>query len=63
MSKNPEYLTPMEVATRFKLSENTLAGWRMKSRGPKYLKLEGKILYKLEDVEKYEADSLVQPGK
>lgn len=60
ITENPTYLEPREVADRFKISENTLAGWRKKNSGPDYKKFGGKILYLLEDVIKYEKENTVK---
>lgn len=59
-----EFLTPEQLSERWSgsIKEQTLAIWRMKSTGPKFIKLGNKILYKISDVEAYEADN-TQGGK
>lgn len=51
-------LTSKELAERWKLSDQILRLWRMKEKGPTYIKLgEGKkasVRYRLEDVEAWE---------
>jgi predicted DNA-binding transcriptional regulator AlpA len=48
------HLTEREVATRCKLSVRTLQRWRYIGMGPSYLKLGGRIVYRLSDVEAWE---------
>ncbi len=62
MTKEPEYLTSAQVATILKLKENTLAKWRMLKKGLDYVKMEGKIYYTRETVEKYQQQSTVKVG-
>lgn len=46
------YLTPQEVSERYKrkISVKTLANWRTKKLGPKWTKIGGRILYRLDHV-------------
>lgn len=57
MSDKKEYLTPVELSARWdgNIQPQTLTGWRKKGMGPKFSKFENKILYKISDIEKYEA--------
>jgi hypothetical protein len=50
-----KHLTQFEVARRWRLSHRTLERWRHGRQGPAYLKLGGAVVYRLEDVEAYEA--------
>lgn len=50
----PTYLNCQELAARFRISPRTLERWRWKKTGPNYVKLGGKIVYTLTDVEAYE---------
>jgi hypothetical protein len=54
------FLTPVELAKRWKMSVNTLNNWRVQKTGPVFLKvgngLRGKVLYRLDDIELYERD-------
>lgn len=43
-----------ELAKRWKMSEGTLANWRSKDVGPKFVKLGRKVVYKLKVIEKFE---------
>jgi hypothetical protein len=48
------FLTQAELAARFRVSPRTLERWRWLKTGPTYVKLGGKVVYALEDVEAYE---------
>ena len=46
------------VAKRWDVSEATLERWRSEGIGPVFLKLQGRVLYRLVDIEAYEASCL-----
>jgi hypothetical protein len=52
------HLHQVELARRWKLSPRTLERWRWLGTGPTYIKVGGRVLYRLEDVEAHEADNL-----
>ena len=43
-------IKPKEAAQILMCSERTLEAWRREDKGPCYYKIEGKILYKAEDI-------------
>jgi len=47
------------LAQRWNVSEATLERWRTEGIGPKYLKLCGRVLYRLVDIEEYESACLM----
>ena len=47
------------LATRWCVSEATLERWRTEGIGPKYLKLCGRVLDRLVDIEEYESACLM----
>ena len=49
------HLNQVELARRWSLSHRTLERWRWEGRGPQYLKIGGRIVYRLSDIEAYEA--------
>ncbi len=51
------YLTPGEVADRYRRSTLTLFRWRRMGRGPQFVKIGGRILYAVTAVEAWERDS------
>jgi predicted site-specific integrase-resolvase len=44
-----------DLANRWGVSEATLERWRSEGIGPKYLKLGGRVRYRLVDIEEYES--------
>ena len=59
MIKEKIYLTNKELAQRWVRSPRTIEGWRAKKTGPNYLDLNGKILYDLDEIIKFENASKV----
>ena len=53
-----KHLNQRQLADRWDVSEATLERWRSEGIGPVFLKLQGRALYRLEDVEAFESDSL-----
>jgi hypothetical protein len=49
------HLTQIELAQRWRISPRTLERWRWLHEGPQYLKIGGRVVYRLEDVEAFEA--------
>ena len=47
-------LTRAELAERWRISDRTLDRWRTGARGPAWLKLNGRMLYRTEDVLEFE---------
>lgn len=52
------HLNQIDLARRWKISHRTLERWRWAGCGPRYVKIGGRVLYRLEDVEAYEAEGL-----
>ena len=48
------HLNQIELAARLKISPRTLERWRWKGQGPSFLKIGGRVIYRLDDVEAYE---------
>lgn len=53
-----KHLNQGQLADRWDMSEATLERWRTMGIGPVFLKLQGRVLYRLEDVEAFESESL-----
>lgn len=53
---NPGYLTAAELVERWRGQVNveTLASWRSRGNGPRFVKIGGRVLYPIADVEEYE---------
>lgn len=59
VSAKPEStLTQDELAKRWKMARGTLSNWRVKGRGPKFLKQGKEVIYLLSEVERYEKQNL-----
>lgn len=56
-----QLLTPKHLARRWHLSPRSIERWRSEGRGPSFVRLLGRVLYRLEDVERYEREHLCQP--
>lgn len=57
MTTNPpvKHLSQRELSVRWTVSPRTLERWRWLGEGPHYLKIGGRVAYRLEDVEAYES--------
>lgn len=51
---NDLFITPSELAQRWRISAQTLANWRSAGRGPPYIRLGRGILYRLSEIEALE---------
>ena len=62
MSLNPTiFLTDEQLAERWQCHRQTLIRWRTKGTGPKFVKINNQIRYKLSDVEAFEEANTVTP--
>jgi hypothetical protein len=66
-----QHLNQIELSRRWKVSPRTLERWRWLGEGPQFLKIGGRVVYRLQDIERYEAEQLrdsttaapsIQPG-
>lgn len=48
------------LANRWLISKRTLEQWRWQGKGPRYLKIGGRVVYRLEDIEAFEVANLHQ---
>lgn len=53
-------LTQKELAERWHLSPRTLEQWRWLGKGPKFLKIGARVLYREEDIAVWEAQQVCQ---
>ncbi|HQY44002.1 MAG TPA: helix-turn-helix domain-containing protein [Paracoccaceae bacterium] len=56
-------LNQTELAARWKISPRTLERWRWIGDGPRFLKIGGRVIYRIEDVEAFERASLSAAGE
>jgi len=52
------HLSQFELAKRWRLSPRTLERWRWTGEGPSFLKIGGRVAYRIADVEAWEAERL-----
>ena len=54
------HLNQIELAARWNISHRTLERWRWRwtGEGPQFIKIGGRVVYRLEDVEAFEADQI-----
>lgn len=58
VSERTAPLRPNELAARWGLHPNTLGVWRHVGKGPKFVKVGSKVLYRMEEVKAYEEKHL-----
>jgi hypothetical protein len=62
VDSEPQFLTPAELAERWRhaIKPGTLVNWRIKKRGPRWVKIGQRVLYPMDAVVEYERTSLNQ---
>ena len=50
-----KFLTPTELAKRWRVHVNSVERWRREGKPPDYITINGKILYNLADIEALES--------
>jgi len=50
-----QHLDQLALAERWAISHRTLEQWRWQGKGPRFLKIGGRVLYRLADIEDFEA--------
>lgn len=55
-----KHLNQTDLADRWDVAQATLERWRSDGIGPVFMKIQGRVLYRIEDIETFEADSLRQ---
>lgn len=57
MTEN-NYLTQTQLADRWQVAESSLERWRSEGIGPVYMKIMGRVRYRLSDTTDFEEDAL-----
>jgi len=52
------HMNQIELAARWHISHRTLERWRWSGEGPRYIKIGGRVVYRVEDIEAFEAEQL-----
>ena len=55
---NTKHLNQLDLSRRWAISPRTLERWRWQAFGPDFVKVGGRVLYRLCDVERYETENL-----
>jgi len=55
---SPTYFTQTELAARWRISPRTLERWRWLGEGLPFLKIGGRVVYRLQDIEAFETAQL-----
>lgn len=55
-----KHLNQVELSRRWSLSPRTLERWRWLNQGPRYIKVGGRVIYRLEDIETYESENMFE---
>ena len=58
MTDSVKHLTQNDLAKRWNKSVHTIERYRCDGTGPVYLKIGGKVLYRLVDIERFESENL-----
>lgn len=53
-----KHLNQIDLAARWNISHRTLERWRWTGEGPRFVKLGGRVVYRLEEVEEYEREQI-----
>ncbi|HQS46935.1 MAG: hypothetical protein B7Y12_03880 [Rhizobiales bacterium 24-66-13] len=57
----PRLLDPIEAGRRLSVSPVTLASWRCRGKGPSYVKIGGKVLYRAADLDAFVSAAVIDP--
>jgi hypothetical protein len=55
------FFTDLQLAERWHLHRKTLIRWRTSNTGPAFVKINGRVLYPLAEVEQYEKANTIIP--
>ncbi len=55
------FLCQVELARRWKVSPRTLERFRYEKKGPPYVKIGGRVVYRISDIEAFEQNGVVLP--
>ncbi|TVS08992.1 MAG: DNA-binding protein [Gammaproteobacteria bacterium] len=54
----PTCLNQKELADRWTISHRTLERWRWAGEGPAYMKIGGRVVYRIADIEAFEREMM-----
>ncbi|HEX4595658.1 MAG TPA: helix-turn-helix domain-containing protein [Bryobacteraceae bacterium] len=56
------HLNQVQLARRWSISPRTLERWRWLKQGPGYLKIGGRVVYRIDEIEAFETSRLHEMG-
>ena len=62
MTQDIRHLNQVQLARRWNISPRTLERWRWLRTGPSYVKIGGHVVYRLNDIEAFEAAQARRPS-
>jgi hypothetical protein len=57
------HFNQIDLSRRWNISPRTLERWRWLKQGPGYLKIGGRVVYRFEDIEAFEAAQIKKAGQ
>lgn len=61
-ARQVRHLHQYHLADRWQISHKTLERWRYLKVGPDYIKIGGRVVYRIQDVEAFEEQQVVRCG-
>ena len=52
------HISQQDLACRWSISPRTLERWRWTGQGPRFLKIGGRVVYRIQDIQAYETAQL-----
>jgi hypothetical protein len=60
--ERPDYLTTTEVGVRYRTPDSTVRYWRMIGYGPKGVKVGRRVLYAIDEIERFDKELAESAG-
>lgn len=61
--RSVRHFNQVDLSRRWNISPRTLERWRWLKQGPRYLKIGGRVVYRLEDIEAFEKAQIKKAGE
>jgi hypothetical protein len=61
--RSVRHFNQVDLSRRWNISPRTLERWRWLKQGPRYLKIGGRVVYRLEDIEAFENAQIKKAGQ
>lgn len=63
LDRSVRHFNQVDLSRRWNISPRTLERWRWLKQGPRYLKIGGRVVYRLEDIEAFERAQIKRAGQ